>query len=399
MANVLIVPERNEGQRPLRVVEAGLQSSAVDRVFVVDGWSTDGSDDLLTRKLPALSQRYHKEATLVHSRLRNTGKGGAMVTGMQLALEGGYDTVSFVDADISSLSSAWFDALHEGLDRYGADMSRGYFDRSPLDAQITRHITLPGIHLFFPEGQGIRQPLGGELCLRAELARALLEGPLAPPHTWGIDTFLVVTSLVGGFRLVELYLSQKLHNPKTLEDLEGMLLECFDELARLVHFHGRHLAWPSEWEPQVTTVPPAESRVERIGEDVRTLAYTNRDAEVAGLFRFAHKRAVDLGDLERFEVAAEDQALLARLLENPGVFRRESKALGPERWVRILDALIRSHIAHGFGSRHRDLLFLLWRMRTLAFYLHEAMDFESAEAATRRQAERAFDFGRALRGG
>lgn len=399
MANILILPERNEGQGPLRVVRAGLQSPAVDRVLVVDGWSTDGTDDLLARELPGLSRAFDKEASLVHSRLRNTGKGGAMVTGMELALEEGCDTVTFVDADISSLSSAWFDTLRQGIDLYEADMSRGYFDRSPLDAQITRHLTLPGIHLFFPEGRGIRQPLGGELCLRAELVRALLEGPLAPPHTWGIDTFLVVTSLVGGFRVVELYLSQKLHNPKTLADLGGMFLECFDELARLVHFHGRHRRWPPSWESGVTTVPQSESRIQRIGEDVRTLAYTDREAEVAGLFRFARDRAVDLEDLEHFDVREEDQSLLARLLEAPEVFRKESQALGPERWVRILDALIRGRIEQGFGFPHPDLLLLLWRVRTVAFYLHEADSFEKAEASTLRQAEHAFDLGRALRGG
>lgn len=399
MANILVVPERNEGPSPLRVVEAGLRSSAVDRVLVVDGWSTDGTDALLSRKLPDLGREYKKEASLVHSRLRNTGKGGAMVTGMQVALEEGYDTVSFVDADISSLSSAWFDVLVEGLERYGADMSRGYFDRSPLDAQITRHITLPGIHLFFPEGRGIRQPLGGELCLRVELVRALLEGPLAPPHTWGIDTFLVISTLVGRFRIVELYLSQKLHNPKTLADLEGMLMECFDELARLVHFHGRHEAWPSRWESRVTTVPESDPRIERIGEDVRTLAYTDRNAEVAGLFRHVRSKALDLGALDTFGLGASDRALLKRLLEGPEAFRRESEALGPERWVKILEALVQGHIAQGFPHRERDLLFLLWRLRTLAFYLHEAIGFEEAETATRRQAERAFELGRTLRGG
>lgn len=399
MANVLIIPERNEGRNALRVVEAGLQSQAVDRVVVVDGWSTDGTDDLLAQELPVLGQQYGKEASLVHSRLRNTGKGGAMVTGMELALEEGYDLVSFVDADISSLSSAWFDALAESISRYEADMTRGYFDRSPLDAQITRHITVPGIHLFFPEGRGFRQPLGGEFTMRADLARALLEGPLAPPHTWGIDTFLTVSTLVHGFRVVEIYLSQKLHAPKTLVDLEGMLLECFDELARLAHHYGRVRQWPASWESRVVAVPEAESSIARIGEDVRTLAYTDREGEVAGLFRFAQERGVDLADLERFDVEEEDRSLLARILEGPEVFRKESRSLGPERWVRILDALVQGHVAQGFGSRYRGLLFLLWRARTVAFYLHEAADFETAEASTRRQAELAFQRGRALRSG
>ena len=78
MSNVLIVPEKNERQRPLRVIEEGLKAASVDEVLVVDGWSTDDTVPLLSERLPGLERKHGKVVKLIHSDLRNTGKGGAM---------------------------------------------------------------------------------------------------------------------------------------------------------------------------------------------------------------------------------------------------------------------------------------------------------------------------------
>ena len=61
MTNVLIVPERNEKLKPLNAVERGLKSKNIDEVYIVDGWSTDGSAPLLKRKLPRLQRKYKKK--------------------------------------------------------------------------------------------------------------------------------------------------------------------------------------------------------------------------------------------------------------------------------------------------------------------------------------------------
>ncbi len=317
-----------------------------------------------------------------------------MVTGMEVALDDGYDLVAFVDADISSATSDWFDYLVDGIDRYDADMTRGYFDRSAFDAQITRHVTLPAMYAFFPEGRGIRQPLGGELCMRDTLVRHLLDHPAAPTHTWGIDTFLVVNTLVDGFRAVELYLAQKFHNPKTLSDLQRMLVECFDEMAQLVRFHHREQEVPGGLPSGVTTIPASESPVQRVGRDVRTSPYTDLEAELNAHLNFVQDAGVDLGLSEELGVDREDSALLARMLESRGAFQKESRPLDGHRWVRMLHALITGYIQGGFSPRHHDVLYVLWRSRALSFFLHEAATFEEAEANTRRQAEYATEFSR-----
>ncbi len=387
MTSVLIIPEKNEGTSPLKVVEEGLKSRSIDAVYVIDGWSTDDTMELLSDALPRLSNQYGKSIELLRSKLRNTGKGGAMVTGLENALSDGHSRISFVDADISSVTSSWFDYLVEGIDRYDADMARGYFDRSPFDAQITRHIVLPAINMFFPEGRGISQPLGGELCMKDSLARYFLEYPLAPPHTWGIDTFLTVTSLVGGYSVVELYLTQKLHKGKTLDDLEGMLAECFDEVAKLIHFHGRDRSVPASLRPGVVTVPRSESSIERVGEDVRTLAYADANAELQSFFEYVEERHVDVGLLSELGILEEDVALVSRLLRGPSDLREESHLLSAGKWVQMLHSLLLGYIRRGFSARYGGILYTIWRLRALAFYLNEAGDFEGAEESTRKQAE------------
>ncbi len=393
MSNVLIVPERNEGRRPLLVIEEGLKADSVDEVLVVDGWSTDDTVALLSEQLPGLEEKYGKRVQLIRSELRNTGKGGAMVTGIKQALADGHNRIIFLDADIISMTSKWCDVLVEGIDRYNVAMTRGYFDRSPFDAQITRHVTRPLIGLFFPEGREINQPLGGELCLTAELARYLLDCSIAPTHTWGIDTFLIINTLVGGYRVAELYLTQKTHNKKSMDELKTMFIECFDEAVKEVHFHGRDQAVPADTESLVQVLPPTATEIERVGEDVRTMVYVDLDEQIHSFFAFA-KQLGNIAELMgELGISTVDAELLLELF-NAGVdFKERSKKLDIEAWVRILDSLARGYIARRFSGYYRDLLFAIWKLRTLTFCLNEARSFEEAEENTRKQAAYAFQYG------
>jgi hypothetical protein len=404
MSNVLIVPEKNEGQRPLLVIEEGLKAASVDEVLVVDGWSTDDTVLLLSERLPGLERKHGKVVKLIRSELRNTGKGGAMVTGIKRALADGHDRIIFLDADITSMTSKWCDVLVEGMDHYAVAMTRGYFDRSPFDAQITRHVTRPLINLFFPEGQAVNQPLGGELCLSAELARYLLDCGIAPPHTWGIDTFLIINTLVGRYRVAELYLTQKTHRKKSMDELKTMFIECFDEAVKQVHFHARHRVVPAEVESLVQVLPPSASEIERVGEDVRTLVYVDLDEQMESFFAFVGHLEDTTGLMGELGISAADVTLLLELFgaradasAKPSTsFKEQSGRLGIEEWIRILHSLARGYIAQRFSARYHDLLFAIWKLRTLTFCLNEAHSFEEAEENTKKQALYALEYGQSL---
>ncbi|HIH97149.1 MAG TPA: glycosyltransferase [Thermoplasmata archaeon] len=395
-SNVLIVPERNEGQRPLLVIEEGLKSASVDEVLVVDGWSTDDTVTLLSKQLPILEEKYHKRVKLIYSELRNTGKGGAMVTGIKRALADSHKRIIFLDADITSITSKWCDVLIEGIDKYNVAMTRGYFDRSPFDAQITRHVTRPLINLFFPEGRKINQPLGGELCLTAELAHNLLNCGIAPPHTWGIDTFLVINTLVGGYHLAELYLTQKTHKKKSMDKLRGMFIECFDEVVKQVHIHGRDRVVPINKKSLVRVLPPRATEIERVGDDVRAQIYVDLDEQIASFFAFVGQLRDTTKLMSELSLLVEDTELLLELFSPSADFKERSKKLNIEAWVRILDSLVRSYIAQRFNDRYHNLLFAIWNLRTLSFCLNEAQSFDEAERNTKKQALYAFQYAQGL---
>ena len=412
MSNVLIVPEKNEGKRPLLVIEEGLKSDSVDEVYVLDGWSTDDTVALLEEQIPALEEKYSKRVKLFHDELRNAGKGAGMVTGIKQALADGHDRIIFLDADITSMTSEWCDALIEGIERYNVSMTRGYFDRSAFDAQITRNITRPLISMFFPEGREVNQPLGGELCMTADLARHLLDCGIAPPCTWGIDTFLTINTVTGGYRIAELYLTQKTHKKKSMDQLKTMFIECFDEVVQQVHFHGRDMAVPSDVESLVETVPRSASDIERVGEDVRTLVYVDLDEQIASFFAFVRQLRDSAGLMDELGIPTAEAELLLELFnastdtsarpvlsEAEGLstsFKERSKKLDVEAWVHILHSLARGYIARRFSDRYHDLLFTIWKLRTLTFCLNEARSFEEAEESTRRQAAYAFLYGQGL---
>lgn len=395
MSTVLIIPEKNEGRAPLFVAEAGLKSTRVEAIYFVDGWSTDDTFAQLTASAVEMTQRYGKRVATLRSEIRETGKGGAMATGLRRALQDGFSHILFLDGDISSVTPQWCDLLADGLTQHDAAMTRGYFDRSPLDAQITRHITRPLLALYFPEGIEVQQPLGGELGLTAQLANHLVNGPIAPPHTWGIDTFLTVNALAGGFPVLEIYLTQKTHTKKALSELRGMIIECFDEMVKEIYFHGRHRRVPANARSLVRLLP-RDQAPPRIGEDVRTQRYVDLEAQVANLFAYA--RTVPHVAERLAELGVDDAArrLILSLLEERD-FRERSRALNAQTWIPLLDAVVRGYLEKRFASAYHDLIFLVWQLRATAFALNEATSFEAAEAQTAQQARYAYEYGEKYR--
>lgn len=398
MSTVLIIPEKNEGTHPLFVAEEGLKSDRVKAVYLVDGWSTDDTHKRLSEALPEFRSRFPgKRADLYQSDLRESGKGGAMVTGMKRALAAGFKRLIFLDGDIASVTPRWPELLLDGLTVHRAAMARGYFDRSPLDAQITRHITRPLMALYFPEGRAIQQPLGGELSLTEELARYLLdEQPIAPPHTWGIDTFLTVNTVVGGFPVAEVYLTQKTHQKKSLTELRIMLVECFDEMCKQIAYHQRQRGVPTP-DGGIVELLSKQDGPERIGEDVRTMIYTDKDEQMKGAFTFFRGMRQPAARLAALGLDKDQRSLICSLF-NETEFRKRSTELDGSTWVPLLDQLARGYIAEGFSPVYHDVIFACWQLRGLAFSLHEASSFETAEDQTEQQAEQAYAYGSRYRG-
>ena len=147
------------------------------------------------------------------------GKGIAMKAGLAEAAKMKADIALFLDADIKTLSPDWVTKLAEPVLQRGYDMTRGYYDRCPRDAAVTKLVAKPMIAIFFPELSNIEQPLSGEVCATMNAWKALLQkgdmlndgSSVLIPDGWGIDVWFLIEAMLAGQKIKEVYLGKKEH--------------------------------------------------------------------------------------------------------------------------------------------------------------------------------------------
>ena len=178
--------------------------------IVVDGFSTDNT----------IKVARESEATSViqHPDKKFPGKGMAMRAGLAEAAKLGADVAMFLDADIKNLTSEWVTKLAEPVLQRSYDMARGYYDRRPRDAAVTKLVAKPMISVFFPEIVQMEQPLSGEVCATMKAWSNLLErgkhnddSSNLVPDGWGIDVWFLIEAAIIGQKITEVYLGKKEH--------------------------------------------------------------------------------------------------------------------------------------------------------------------------------------------
>jgi glucosyl-3-phosphoglycerate synthase len=87
-------------------------------------------------------------------------------------------------------------------------MARGYYDRRPRDAAVTKLVAKPVISIFFPELANMEQPLSGEVCATMKAWHDLLErerkrSDALIPYGWGIDVWFLIEAMMAGQKIKE----------------------------------------------------------------------------------------------------------------------------------------------------------------------------------------------------
>jgi glucosyl-3-phosphoglycerate synthase len=151
-------------------------AGAIDEVVVVDAGSADGTAALAR----AAGATVHQEADLLPAHGRVLGKGDAMWRALSV-LDG--ELVCFMDADTEDFSAHFVTGLLGPLVcEEGVSFVKGFY-RRPLAGEgandgegggRVNHLTArPALSLFYPELEGVRQPLAGEVAARRDLLEAL----------------------------------------------------------------------------------------------------------------------------------------------------------------------------------------------------------------------------------
>ncbi len=117
--------------------------------------------------------------------------------------------VVVIDADLKSITPEWIKYLGEPILK-GYDYALPYYSRHQFDGSITNHICYPLLYGLL--GQDIRQPIGGEFAFSPSLMAYWLQKRWKnSTRQYGIDIFMTLNAIGGGFSICEVGLGAKVH--------------------------------------------------------------------------------------------------------------------------------------------------------------------------------------------
>lgn len=116
-----------------------------------------------------------------------------------------------VDADLLSITPEWIKYFADPIFK-GFDFVSPIYSRHKYDGTITKNICYPIIYGLFCKN--IRQPIGGDFALSRRFAEHLV---LQPWHKtteeYGVDIFMTMNAIIGGFKTCNTGLGAKIHKP------------------------------------------------------------------------------------------------------------------------------------------------------------------------------------------
>jgi hypothetical protein len=206
------------------------QGSTDDTVDRVRRSSLDDADTLLSslglRTIHRISRPYHGLP----------GKGGAVRTLFAAADLIGARCVALLDADVTSIEPAWVGRLVRPVLDGRAEYVAPVFARHPLDGPLVSQLLRPFVRSVY--GHRLQEPLSSEFACSGRFAsHALAEGVWETPLArFGIDLWLSLTALSGGFRCAQALLGPRVQAanprrpgfPEVFGQVVGALFDCLE---------------------------------------------------------------------------------------------------------------------------------------------------------------------------
>jgi hypothetical protein len=211
----------------VRAAQAGLVQYFPDLRPLLVNADAGSSDDTQRVVVETEPPGYVEEILLVHPRNRLTrisltypavaevmGKGAALRTLFEMAAELEVQALVVVDSDLRSIVPEWIELLAGPILKGGYDFVSPLYARHKYDGTITNTLTYPVTRALY--GRRIRQPIGGDFGVGADLVRHYLAQESWTPEVsrFGIDIWMTTTALTGGFAVCQSRLGAKIHDPK-----------------------------------------------------------------------------------------------------------------------------------------------------------------------------------------
>lgn len=165
----VVIPCRNEESTVANIVNTYKNHSAVGEIIVVDNDSTDNtSNNAKEAGARIISEKQH-------------GKGYAMVSGIQ---NSNCPFIFFIDGDIENPEQEWLYMLLLQQSRLSLDVVRA---DPPYYPPLVSICVRPLLNILFKNIQNIRQPLGGIVLIKQEIAKRIHWH-----EDWGVDVGLTI---------------------------------------------------------------------------------------------------------------------------------------------------------------------------------------------------------------
>ncbi|ODS34145.1 MAG: hypothetical protein SCARUB_00715 [Candidatus Scalindua rubra] len=137
------------------------------------------------------------------------GKGNNILNLFRFAKTVDAEVIIVVDADLRSITKEWVKYLGKPIVD-GYDYVLPLYSRHQFDGTITNHICYPV--MFGMLSMDIRQPVGGEFAFSPKLMKYwLTQSWTESARQYGIDIFMSLNAVLGGFKICQAGLGTKVH--------------------------------------------------------------------------------------------------------------------------------------------------------------------------------------------
>ena len=193
---------------PARQVDKGLLKHYPDEKAVIinaDNASPDGTEGVFMGAETKTPKIY------ITTPENTPGKGYNFLNMFRKVMDLNADVLICIDSDLEEVDPDWIRYFAEPV-QDGYDFVHPLYSRHKYDGTITNNICYPLIYGLF--GKNIRQPIGGDFALSRRMIEHLLLRPWhRTTHQYGVDIFLTMNALVGGFKTCATGLGAKVHKP------------------------------------------------------------------------------------------------------------------------------------------------------------------------------------------
>jgi glycosyltransferase involved in cell wall biosynthesis len=217
----------------IKTVAEGLDQHYPDRrslIIIADGGSTDD-----TREVAQSVESHHFNIDVLVTIYRGIpGKGSAFRAIFEAAKYLRASGVALFDSDLKSIKTGWvrniLSPVFEGYDFVAPDYSRYKFDGT-----ITNTIAYNLTRALY--GVNIRQPIGGDFGMSSAMVSHCLNQDVWDTDIakFGVDIWMTITAITGGFRICQTRLGAKIHGEKDpAADLGPMFREVVGTIFNLL---------------------------------------------------------------------------------------------------------------------------------------------------------------------